>query len=163
MDSMSTKQVHLGKRPNERTSRQGKGSLVWMVRRRVDFDNADACIIYADGGGDFGEKYAFDRKVKGGMSIMFMHYGVHQQRNCGKILSYGLGVFMMMIFPSIHHGLLIFEREKPSGWSRCQKLTAFDEFYWNLNFPKIAIIVTPYHSHPDRAKHDTLWQFEILE
>ena len=42
------------------------------------FNAVDACIIYADGGGDFGEKYAFlDKKVNEGMGIMFMHFGVH--------------------------------------------------------------------------------------
>ena len=49
------------------------------------FNNVDACIIYADAGGQFGEKYEFlDQKVKAGMSIMFMHYGVHPSKEIGK-------------------------------------------------------------------------------
>ena len=49
------------------------------------FDGVDACIIYADGGGEFGEKYEFlHQKVKAGMGIMFMHYGVHPTKEVGE-------------------------------------------------------------------------------
>ena len=45
----------------------------WLDDETI-FNDVDACIIYADVGGVFGEKYAFlDRKVKAGMGIMFMH------------------------------------------------------------------------------------------
>ena len=49
------------------------------------FEGVDACIIYADAGGRLGNKVEFlDQKVKAGMGIMFMHYGVHPSKEVGE-------------------------------------------------------------------------------
>ena len=48
------------------------------------------------------------------------------------ITTSGLEAFLMMIFQSIHLGSPRLEIISES-WSR--KMTAYDEFYWNLNFP----------------------------
>ena len=103
------------------------------------FDNVDACIIYADGGGDFGEKYAFlDRKVKGGMSIMFMHYGVHPTKEIAeKYYHKWIGGFYDDDFSVNPSWVADIRTRKGHPVGRGVKvLTAFDEFYWNLNFPK---------------------------
>ncbi len=103
------------------------------------FDNVDACIIYADGGGDFGEKYAFlDRKVKGGMSIMFMHYGVHPTKEIAeKYYHKWIGGFYDDDFSVNPSWVADIRTRKGHPVGRgVKELTAFDEFYWNLNFPK---------------------------
>ncbi len=102
------------------------------------FDDVDACIIYADGGGEFGEKYAFlDEKVQGGMAIMFMHYGVHPKKEIGETYyKKWIGGYFDDAFsvnPSWIADLTL-KADHPISRGLNSGLRTFDEFYWNLNF-----------------------------
>ncbi|MDG0964023.1 MAG: hypothetical protein P8O23_03100 [Opitutales bacterium] len=102
------------------------------------FEGVDACIIYADGGGEFGGKYAFlDKKVKAGMGIMFMHYGVHPTKEVAEQYYHSwIGGFYdddFSVNPSWIANITP-KKNHPVGRG-VGSLTAYDEFYWNLNFP----------------------------
>lgn len=102
------------------------------------FNDVDACIIYADGGGEFGEKYAFlDRKVKAGMGIMFMHYGVHPTKEVAeKYYHKWIGGYYDDAFSVNPSWVADIQTKEGHPVSRgVKELTAYDEFYWNLNFP----------------------------
>jgi len=102
------------------------------------FEDIDACIIYADGGGEFGEKYAFlDRKVKAGMGIMFMHYGVHPTKEVAeKYYHKWIGGYYDDAFSVNPSWVADIQAKEGHPVSRgVKELTAYDEFYWNLNFP----------------------------
>ena len=114
------------------------------------FDGVDTCVIYADGGGQFGEKYAFlDKKFQGGMGIMFMHYGVHPTKEVGETYyKKWIGGYFddaTSVNPS-----WIAELEPREGHPIAHGLKApfktYDELYWNLNFdsenPKVYPLVT---------------------
>jgi len=102
------------------------------------FNDVDACIIYADAGGRFGENYAFlDQKVKEGMGIMFMHYGVHPSKEIGeKYFMPWIGGFMETGFSVNPHWIA---ELKPVPGEEISKgiphFKAFDEFYYNMRFP----------------------------
>ncbi len=102
------------------------------------FDDLDACIIYADEGGDFGEKYDFlDKKIRSGMGIMFMHYGVHPSKEVAqKYYHRWIGGFFDDDF-SVNPSWVaeIKPKENHPVGRGVDTLTAYDEFYWNLNFP----------------------------
>jgi hypothetical protein len=105
------------------------------------FKDVDACIIYADGGGNFGDKYAFlDQKVKGGMGIMFMHFGVHPTKDVAeKYYHSWIGGFFDDDFSVNPSWVADITPKANHPVSRgIDSLTAYDEFYWNLNFPKSA-------------------------
>ena len=104
------------------------------------FDGVDACIIYADGGGEFGEKYAFlQQKVKGGMGIMFMHYGVHPTKEVGeKYYNQWIGGFYDDEF-SVNPSWIAEMTPKaghPVSRGLSKPIRAYDEFYYNLNLDK---------------------------
>jgi len=103
------------------------------------FNDIDACIIYADGGGEFGEKYAFlDQKIKKGMGIMFMHYGVHPTKEVAeKYYHSWIGGYYDDDF-SVNPSWVaeITPRKNHPVGHGVKELTAYDEFYWNLNFPE---------------------------
>lgn len=102
------------------------------------FNDVDACIIYADGGGEFGEKYAFlDRKVKASMGIMFMHYGVHPTKEVAeKYYHKWIGGYYDDAFSVNPSWVADIQTKEGHPVSRgVKELTAYDEFYWNLNFP----------------------------
>jgi putative membrane-bound dehydrogenase-like protein len=101
------------------------------------FDGVDACIVYADGGGNFGEKYAFlDKKVKAGMGLMFMHYGVHPTKEVGeKYYKNWTGGYYDDAF-SVNPSWIADLAPKaghPVSHGIDRPVRAFDEFYWNLN------------------------------
>ena len=50
------------------------------------FDDVDSVIVYADAGGHFSEDKlkVLDQRIKAGMGIMFIHYGVHPSKNIGQ-------------------------------------------------------------------------------
>ena len=50
------------------------------------FDGVDAVVVYADAGGRYKEDQLklLDEKVKAGMGIMFIHYGVHPSKKVGE-------------------------------------------------------------------------------
>lgn len=50
------------------------------------FDGVDATIVYADAGGQMNQQIQqlIDTKVKQGMGIMFIHYGVHPTKEVGE-------------------------------------------------------------------------------
>ncbi|WDE99317.1 ThuA domain-containing protein [Lentisphaera profundi] len=102
------------------------------------FDGVDACIIYADNGGDFDEKYAFlDKKVKAGMGIMFMHYGVHPTKEVGeKYYNNWIGGYFddaSSVNPSWIADLAP-KKGHPVAKGIEKPVRVYDELYWNLNF-----------------------------
>lgn len=103
------------------------------------FNNVDACIIYADAGGQFGEKYEFlDQKVKAGMSIMFMHYGVHPSKEIGKkYFTPWIGGFMETGWSVNPHWIadITPKQNHPVGNGVTPGFKSFDEYYWNMRFP----------------------------
>lgn len=103
------------------------------------FDGVDACIIYADAGGRFGEKYAFlDKKVKEGMGIMFMHYGVHPPKQVGKkYFTDWIGAYMTDEISVNPHWIadLVPEKSHPIARGMKESFTAYDEFYFNMQIP----------------------------
>lgn len=102
------------------------------------FDGVDACVIYADAGGRFGEKYEFlNKKVKkDGMGIMFMHYGVHPEKKVGeKYFKHWIGAYMdnSSVNP---HWIADVEAKPAEAVSRGVKpFKAYDEFYFNMVWP----------------------------
>jgi hypothetical protein len=104
------------------------------------FEGVDACIIYADRGGDFGVKYEFlDQKVKEGMSIMFMHYGVHPDKEIGeKFYKNWIGGYFDNDY-SVNSSWIADISAKsghPVSKGIHQPVRVYDELYWNLNFEK---------------------------
>lgn len=103
------------------------------------FNNVDACIIYADAGGQFGGKYEFlDQKVKAGMSIMFMHYGVHPSKEIGKkYFSPWIGGYMETGWSVNPHWIadITPKENHPVGNGVTPGFKSFDEYYWNMRFP----------------------------
>lgn len=109
----------------------------WPKNEKM-FDDVDACIIYADSGGDFGEKYSFlDQKIKNGMGIMFMHYGVHPTKEVAeKYYKNWIGGYFDDEFSVNPSWVAKMKPKKGHPVSNGVKsVTAYDEFYWNLNFP----------------------------
>ncbi|MCP5536467.1 MAG: ThuA domain-containing protein [Akkermansiaceae bacterium] len=103
------------------------------------FEGVDACIIYADAGGQLGNKVGFlDQKVKAGMGIMFMHYGVHPSKEIGeKYFKHWIGGYMETGWSVNPHWIADIEARKnhPVAHGLAKPITAFDEFYWNMRFP----------------------------
>jgi putative membrane-bound dehydrogenase-like protein len=103
------------------------------------FDGVDACIIYADAAGRFGEKYAFlDKKVKEGMGIMFMHYGVHPPAEIGKkYFTDWIGAYMTDEISVNPHWIadIVPEKDHPIARGMKESFTAFDELYFNMKIP----------------------------
>ncbi len=104
------------------------------------FEGVDACIVYADAGGSFGEKYAFlDAKYRKGMALMFMHYGVHPKKEIGeKYYKPWAGGYFDDAF-SVNPSWIADMKLKdghPVARGLSGSVKAFDEFYWNLNFDK---------------------------
>jgi len=103
------------------------------------FDGVDSCIIYADAGGRLGNKYAFlDKKVKEGMGIMFMHYGVHPTKAVGeKYFKPWIGGYMDNKISVNPHWIAdlkaVATEEVARGLDK--PFTAYDEFYFNMEFP----------------------------
>jgi hypothetical protein len=103
------------------------------------FDGVDACIVYADAGGRFGEKYEFlNNKVKkDGMGIMFMHYGVHPKKDVGeKYFKNWIGAYMDDHISVNPHWIADLKPVATEDISRgVTPFTAFDEFYFNMDWP----------------------------
>ena len=102
------------------------------------FKGVDACIIYADAGGRFGEKYAvLDKLVKDGMGIMFMHYGVHPKKNVGeKYFKPWIGGYMDDWKSVNPHWIADLKANKklPIANGLPETFPAFDEFYYSMVF-----------------------------
>ena len=103
------------------------------------FDGVDACVIYADAGGRFGDKYEFlDKKVKkDGMGIMFMHYGVHPSKQVGeKYFKNWIGAYMDDHISVNPHWIADVKAITSEDISRgITPFTAYDEFYFNMVWP----------------------------
>ncbi|MFC4995095.1 PVC-type heme-binding CxxCH protein [Rubritalea tangerina] len=102
------------------------------------FKGVDACIVYADAGGRFGEGYkVLDKYVKGGMGIMFMHYGVHPKKQVGeKFYLPWIGGYMDDKESVNPHWIadLTPNKKHPVSYGLPDKFPAFDEFYYNMIF-----------------------------
>ena len=103
------------------------------------FEGVDACIIYADAGGRLGKKVEFlDKKVKAGMGIMFMHYGVHPSKDVGeKYFKPWIGGFMETGWSVNPHWIadMTARDGHPVSYGLDKPITAYDEFYYNMRFP----------------------------
>ncbi len=103
------------------------------------FDGVDACIIYADAGGNFKEKYeVLDERVKEGMGIMFMHYGVHPKKQIGeKYFTDWIGGYMETGWSVNPHWIADISPKEGHAVGKGVQVpfTAYDEFYWNMRFP----------------------------
>lgn len=131
------------------------------------FDGVDACVIYADAAGRFGQKYEFlDQKVKqDGMGIMFMHYGVHPTKEVGeKYFIPWMGGYMDDHISVNPHWIADLQPVAAEEVSRgVAPFTAFDEFYFNMQWPsdgecdccRPLVLATP---TPDRiVKYINMW------
>lgn len=102
------------------------------------FEGVDACIIYADAGGRFGEKYdVLDKLVKDGMGIMFMHYGVHPSKDVGeKYFKPWIGGYMDDHKSVNPHWIADLKANKklPIANGLPETFPAYDEFYYAMNF-----------------------------
>lgn len=103
------------------------------------FEGVDACVIYADAGGRLGKKVEFlDKKVKAGMGIMFMHYGVHPSKEVGeKYFKPWIGGFMETGWSVNPHWIadMTARDGHPVARGLDKPITAYDEFYYNMRFP----------------------------
>ncbi len=103
-------------------------------------DGLDACVVYADGGGDFGEKYAvLDEKYRDGMGIMFMHYGVHPTKEVGETYyNKWIGGYYddaYSVNPSWIADLQP-KADHPIAYGVTAPVKVYDELYWNLNIQR---------------------------
>jgi putative membrane-bound dehydrogenase-like protein len=105
------------------------------------FDGIDACILYADAGGAFTEEqYAFlDGKVKQGMAIMFLHYGVHPTKEIGeKFYKPWVGGYYADAFsvnPSWIADLAP-KADHPVARGIAAPVRVYDELYWNMEIDR---------------------------
>lgn len=103
------------------------------------FDDIDALVIYADAGGPIKNHLDFlDKKVKSGMGIMFMHYGVHPSKSIGqKYFLNWIGGFFENGWSVNPHWIADIEGKKNHPVSRGLDgpVKAYDEFYYNMRFP----------------------------
>ena len=104
------------------------------------FDGVSACIVYADAGGKFAPDQcdALDEKIKAGMGIMFMHYGVHPTKEIGqKYYSPWIGGFFETGWSVNPHWVADLTPNKNhavrNGVPESFKIN--DEWYYNMRFP----------------------------
>ncbi|WP_018970232.1 PVC-type heme-binding CxxCH protein [Rubritalea marina] len=102
------------------------------------FEGVDACIVYADKAGRFDDGYAvLDKYVKGGMGIMFMHYGVHPKKDVGeKYFLPWIGGYMddeESVNPKWIADLTP-NKKHPVSNGLPATFTVYDEFYYNMIF-----------------------------
>ncbi|SHI69088.1 Trehalose utilization protein [Rubritalea squalenifaciens DSM 18772] len=101
------------------------------------FDGVDAVIVYADAGGKMNEQIQelLDTKVKKGMGIMFMHYGVHPTKKVGeKYFGPWTGAYFETGWSVNPHWIadMTAKQDHPVGNGLPNKITAYDEFYYNM-------------------------------
>jgi putative membrane-bound dehydrogenase-like protein len=106
-----------------------------------EFDDVDAVVVYADAGGRFSEDKVkvLDQRIKDGMGIMFIHYGVHPSKNVGQkyFLPWIGGYFENRWSVNPHWTAeLVPKKGHPVSHGISKPITANDEFYYNMRFPK---------------------------
>ena len=104
------------------------------------FDGVDAVVVYADAGGRYKEDQLklLDEKVKAGMGIMFIHYGVHPSKKVGEkyFMPWIGGFFQTGISVNPHWTAdLTPKKDHPVGRGIQEPFTVNDEFYLNIRFP----------------------------
>ena len=101
------------------------------------FKDVDAVIIYADKGGELEEKHDFlDKKIKEGMGIMFMHYGVHPTKEAGeKYFKKWIGGYFDDEFSTNPSWIADITPKKGHAVARGVELPlkVYDELYFNMN------------------------------
>ncbi|WDE96408.1 ThuA domain-containing protein [Lentisphaera profundi] len=112
---------------------------VWP-KDESEFDNAAAVVIYADAGGRLTQEKLdlLDKKVKAGMGIMFIHYGVHPSKKIGQdYFTPWIGGFFEKGFSVNPHWTaeLIPKADHPVSRGINKPIIANDEFYYNMRFP----------------------------
>ena len=134
------------------------------------FDGVDTCVIYADSGGQFGEKYAFlDRKVQNGMGVMFMHYGVHPTKEVGETYyKKWIGGYYDDAF-SVNPSWIADLKPKsghPIARGLASPFKTYDELYWNLNFdsgnPQVYPLVTAIPNRQNMVRYGSSKFWNIL-
>ena len=103
-------------------------------------EGVDTCIVYADGGGDFGEKYVvLDQKFEEGMGLVFLHYGVHPTKEVGETFyKKWIGGYFddeFSVNPSWIADLVPKDGH-PIARGLESSFQTYDELYWNLHFDK---------------------------
>lgn len=104
-------------------------------------DEADAVVVFANAGGRFNQERlaSLDKKVKSGMGIMFIHYGVHPSKSVGqKYFTPWIGGYFetgYSVNPFWTAEMSIKEGH-PVGRGIDKPFTVNDEFYFNMRFPK---------------------------
>ncbi|MCH2206922.1 MAG: ThuA domain-containing protein [Lentisphaerales bacterium] len=106
-----------------------------------EFDDVDSVIVYADAGGRFSEDKlkVLDQRIKAGMGIMFIHYGVHPSKNVGQkyFLPWIGGYFENRWSVNPHWTAdLVPKKGHPVSRGISKPVIANDEFYYNMRFPK---------------------------
>jgi putative membrane-bound dehydrogenase-like protein len=105
-----------------------------------EFDDAAAVVIYADAGGRLNQAKLelLDKKVKADMGIMFIHYGVHPNKQTGKnYFIPWIGGFFENGYSVNPHWLAELEpkAKHPISSGIDKPIIAHDEFYYNMRFP----------------------------
>lgn len=101
------------------------------------FEGVDLTVVYADAGGKMDERIQslLDSKVKDGMGIMFMHYGVHPTKEVGeKYFGPWTGAYFETGWSVNPHWIAEIQAKQghPVGRGLAEPFEAFDEFYFNM-------------------------------
>jgi len=104
------------------------------------FDDVDAVVVYADAGGKYKDEQLklLDKKIKAGMGIMFLHYGVHPSKEVGqKYFIPWIGGYFETGFSVNPHWSsdLAPKANHPIGRGIEKSFLVNDEFYLNIRFP----------------------------
>lgn len=101
------------------------------------FDDVDGVVVFADAGGRMNKQVQelMDKRVKAGMGIMFMHYGVHPSKEVGeKYYGPWTGQFMETGWSVNPHWIADMDvaQDHPVGRGLKDGVEAYDEFYFNM-------------------------------
>ena len=107
----------------------------WFSDKSV-FDDVDVCVVYGDAGGPLWHNEPFiDEKVKEGMGLLFLHYGVHPKKEIGEEyhLKWTGAYFDNDISVNPHWAATLEPNvDHPTANGQPQNFCALDEFYYNM-------------------------------
>jgi type 1 glutamine amidotransferase len=162
----------LAKALNEQSGLDVKASVIsgWPKDEKV-FDGVDAVVIYADGTSVVRNGWEkVDQLAKSGVGLMFMHYAVHPSPEEGeKYYRPWIGGAFETGFSVNPHWVADLEAmpNHPVSNGVQGKPTAYDEFYYNMRFPKdrskVLDLVTANPSRERIKKIINLWTQEGYE
>ncbi len=104
------------------------------------FDDVDAVVVFADAGGKYKEEQlqVLDKRIKAGMGIMFIHYGVHPSKEVGqKYFTPWIGGYFETGWSVNPHWTANLKPKKkhPVGRGVKKSVLVNDEFYYNMRYP----------------------------